>query len=177
MNADRWLVPAPAEPVATRTVDAGNSIGAPEPQVCWVGAHGGAGTSTLQAAAGVGLDCGRCPPPAPSPPAAGQQVLLVARTHAHGLAAVRRHLGAHGPVSVHGVALVADAPGRLPRDLRQQVRVLTGAAPRLWQVPWVEAWRTAPGATPPRPVADLLAQMTRPTITGTTAPRRRENPR
>lgn len=125
----------------------------------WIGAHGGAGVSTLQRAAGVGTDLGQQWPPVQAP---GNRVLLVARTHAAGLAAVRRVLGTRGPDLLHGVVLVADAPGRLPRELRQQIRVLSGAAPRLWQVPWVEAWRSDATAAPPRQIVHLLTNLTTP---------------
>jgi hypothetical protein len=80
-----------------------------------VGTHGGAGVTTLATVYG-GHDCGRDWPG----PGAPQSVLLVARTHALGLASVLRTLEAfrRGAVprglDLDAVVLVADAPGRLP---------------------------------------------------------------
>ncbi|WP_298991880.1 DUF6668 family protein [uncultured Pseudokineococcus sp.] len=125
-------------------------------ELAWVGAHGGAGTSTLHRAAKVGRDHGRIWPPGSTP------VLLVARTHGHGLAAARQALRQHGTAHVRGLVLVADAPGRLPRPLHQQVRVLSGAGPQLWQVPFFDPWRLEPTTAPDRRITDLLSRMTNP---------------
>jgi hypothetical protein len=188
MTSNPWLVTTPRPAPATRPSGTNNSI-EPTPtstatdpttdagasgRLHWVGAHGGAGTTTLAAAAGVGTDAGRAWPPAPTTtPTLDHEagVLLVARTHARGLKAAREALRAHtgraisganggGGAPLRGLVLVADAPGRLPRELRQQVRVLSGAVPRLWEVPWVEAWRTDPAASPGRQITHLLTEMT-----------------
>jgi hypothetical protein len=185
MTSNPWLVTTPRPAPATRpsgtndsieptTTDPTTDVGA-SGQLYWVGAHGGAGTTTLAAAAAVGTDAGRAWPPAPttSPTAAPTAaptttgVLVVARTHARGLKAAREALRAHtgrtgggGEAPLRGLVLVADAPGRLPRELRQQVRVLSGATPRLWEVPWVEAWRADPTAPPGRRITHLLSEMT-----------------
>ncbi|MFK0114994.1 DUF6668 family protein [Streptomyces sp. NPDC090994] len=117
----------------------------------WVGTHGGAGVTTLAEVYG-GHDCGRGWPGPADPPS----VLLVARTHAAGLAAAVRALDAfrHGEappgLALDGVVLVADAPGRLPRPLAQRVRLLE-AAVDVHRVPWVPAWRLGDlGGSPPR---------------------------
>lgn len=104
---------------------------------CWVGAHGGAGTSCLQQVSGIGLDCGTTWPTRTG----SSRVLLVGRTNAHGLKAVRRILAGRGPGAAWAVVLVADAPGRLPRPLREQIRVLGGTAPRLVRIGWEPSWR------------------------------------
>nr|WP_286219605.1 hypothetical protein [Paraoerskovia sediminicola] len=44
-------------------------------------------------------------------------------------------------VELLGLAIVADAPGRLPRALRHQAQVIAGGVPRTWNVPWMESWR------------------------------------
>jgi len=44
-------------------------------------------------------------------------------------------------VDVLGLVIVADAPGRLPRPLRDLAQVVSGGVPRTWNVPWVESWR------------------------------------
>lgn len=45
------------------------------------------------------------------------------------------------PVDLLGLAVVADAPGRLPGPLRDLVRLVGGGVPHLWRVPWSEDWR------------------------------------
>ncbi len=47
---------------------------------------------------------------------------------------------------VVGLALVADAPGRLPKPLTELCHLVAGGYARVWDVPWVEAWRL--GDTP-----------------------------
>lgn len=133
--------------------------------VWWVGAHGGAGESTLEQllegsrAAGHTwpvhpLDAGNAPKPS---------VVILARTHAAGLRAAQRLTAewATGeiPVSLLGLVLVADAPGKLPRVLRDFAEVVAGGAPVVWHLPWVDAWRIGEpvGAeNAPRPVRRLL---------------------
>ncbi|MFE1026772.1 hypothetical protein ACFW5I_19740 [Streptomyces sp. NPDC058818] len=123
----------------------------------WVGTHGGAGVSTLVAVYG-GQDCGRDWPGPGDPPS----VLLVARTHAAGLAAAHRAVTAfrHGQAPtglvLDSVALVADAPGRLPRPLAQRVKLLE-AAVDVHRVPWVPAWRLGEtDGSPPRGTGPLV---------------------
>jgi hypothetical protein len=116
----------------------------PQRQLAWVSAHGGAGASTLATVLG-GVDIGhRWPEPGRDEP---RSVVLVARTHAAGLQAVSRKLdlfrrGELPPgVEIVAVVLVADAPGRLPRELSRRIKVI-GSAVTVYQVPWVPVWRT-----------------------------------
>ncbi|MFD8242382.1 DUF6668 family protein [Streptomyces albidoflavus] len=108
----------------------------------WVGAHGGSGASTLHAAVPGGAEAGRCWPLLPG---ARPRVVLVARSSASGLAAAQMAAAqwASGavPVDLLGLAVVADAPGRLPGPLRDLVRLVGGGVPHLWRVPWSEDWR------------------------------------
>ncbi|MFD0255301.1 hypothetical protein ACFVGX_30825 [Streptomyces sp. NPDC127113] len=128
----------------------------------WIGVHGGAGVTTLAGVFG-GQDCGRGWP-GPGDPSS---VLLVARTHAAGLTAVGRaveefRLGrVPTGVGLDSVALVADAPGRLPRPLAQRVRLLESAVD-VHRVPWVPAWRLD-GAHegPPRGTESLVRRTRR----------------
>ncbi|MFI9826935.1 DUF6668 family protein [Streptomyces sp. NPDC051913] len=122
----------------------------------WVGTHGGAGTSTLSFVYG-GHDCGRDWPGPADPPS----VLLVARTHAAGLAAVLRALelfrrGEAPPgLDLDAVVLVADAPGRLPKPLAQHVKVIESVID-VYRVPWVPDWRLGDlSGHPPRETASL----------------------
>lgn len=107
----------------------------------WLGVHGGAGVSSLDAVVPGGGDANRrWPDPARGGPRA---VVLVARASGHGLrclrGVLRQHADGRAPVGLHlvGVAVVADRPGRTPRHLAQQVGMLTGIAPVVWRVPWI----------------------------------------
>ena len=125
----------------------------------WVGAHGGAGVTTLATVYG-GHDCGRSWPGPGDPPS----VLLVARTHAAGLDTVagaveifRRGRAPQG-LDLDAVVLVADAPGRLPRPLAQRVRALESVID-VYRVPWVPSWRLGEPGPPPRETG-ALARLT-----------------
>jgi hypothetical protein len=110
----------------------------------WIGVHGGSGETTLErlfsGSCATGhrwpIASGTTPPPA---------VVLVARTDARGLRAVQRAVRELAelrlPVDLLGLVLMADAPGRLPRVLRDLAGVVGGTVPRVWSLPWVEAWR------------------------------------
>lgn len=147
-------VPAPdlVDQLPLRRVD--------RPATLWVvGAHGGAAESTIS-----GLDDSwaaghHCWPVDP----AGQpaRVVIVARTSARGLLAARSAAKqwAAGLVSgaeLLGLVLVADAPGRLPRPLRDLGKVVSGGYPRTWHVPWIESWRLGE-----QPVPDVAVREVR----------------
>lgn len=104
-------------------------------------AHGGAGSTILAKVLGD-VDEGRWAGLAPEEGGA----VLIGRTHAAGLDAVRQVLATSADVFT-AVVLVPDAPGRLPRELRDQVTIIGGVLPVV-RVPWVEEWRT--GKTEPK---------------------------
>ena len=113
----------------------------------WLSAHGGSGVTTLQAATGLGGDNtyllpvaeGLCP----------VLMLVVARTHAHGLLCAQQLAVqaassddlASATYHLAGLVLVADAPGKLPKPLAELAHLISGGYPRTWRVPYVEAWR------------------------------------
>jgi len=117
----------------------------------WVGVHGGSGESTLeQVFAGTRAAGHRWPVAPPgSPPA---MVVLVARTNARGLraaqSAMREWQAGELGLGVVGMVLMADAPGRLPRPLRDLAGVVAGGVSRVWSFPWVNAWRVGEIPTP-----------------------------
>ena len=109
-----------------------------------VGAHGGAGTTTVARLLGA-ADAGRS-----WPDSSGQdlppRVLLTARTSASGLVAASRTLAGYcatdhpeGPF-LAGFVLVPDAPGRLPKDLNRRIAILASAT-MAYRLPWVRSWR------------------------------------
>ncbi|MGW0971841.1 DUF6668 family protein [Streptomyces sp. NPDC002516] len=133
----------------------------------WIATHGGAGSSTLATVFG-GHDAGRdWPRPDRGEPAS---VLLVGRTHAAGLDAVSHTLDifrrgdAPPGLDLDAIVLVADAPGRLPRQLTQRIKVINSVID-VYRVPWMPAWRTGDlGGPLPREAAALAR------LTGRTAP-------
>ncbi|WP_240742167.1 DUF6668 family protein [Micromonospora zingiberis] len=142
-----------------------------EDGIGWIGAHGGAGASTLTRLLG-GTDIGcRWPDPALAEPA---QVMVVGRTNSDGLRAVSRALhamkdGRHpAGMRLVGVVLIADAPGGLPAPLLGRIRLLRSIAP-VHRVPWIPSYRV--GEEPKR----LPRQLTRlVTVVGPRAEARRQ---
>ncbi|MER6124372.1 DUF6668 family protein [Streptomyces sp. NPDC001795] len=162
----RGPVVTPEQPAqSAQTAGAASEMAAGHRKLAWVAAHGGAGTSTLAAVFG-GVDAGRSWPRSDQGEPDG--VLLVARTHAAGLQAVSHTLdlfrrGEQPPgLELVAVALVADAPGRLPRPLQQRIKVI-GSVVKVHRVPWMPAWRTGDlTAPPPRETSELAALIAAP---------------
>lgn len=105
-----------------------------------VGAHGGAGTTTL-AAAGVGLDVSGRHWPQVKGVELG--VLFVCRASTSGLIAAS-HAGTalqrgQVPPGMHvaGLIIVAAQPGRWPKIVRERAELVGGWFPKVWRVPWV----------------------------------------
>ncbi|MER6733789.1 DUF6668 family protein [Streptomyces puniciscabiei] len=149
---------------------------APVPGVLWwaLGVHGGAGVSTLLRMIGGGGDPQRHWPDIHGA-ASDVHVVLVARTDHRGLTAAQAalqewHTGlAPTSTNVVGLVLMADAPTKPPRAIRDRMRVLTGAVSQSWEVPWIEEWRE--GGKPQKRVKVLdeleeaLRQLSPPRIT------------
>jgi hypothetical protein len=136
--------PAAPQPGITGPLQGLGVVDVPTDDRIWVvGVHGGAGETTLAVAlASSGTE--RRWPAADTPP----RVLLVARTHLSGLRAAQRAAqqwaaGLTPAVDLLGVALVPDAPGRLPKQLRDFAQVVAGGLPRSWSLPWEEGLRLA----------------------------------
>jgi hypothetical protein len=121
---------------------------APRPQDAgwwWLGVHGGAGVSTLDAWMPGGADAHRL---WPDPQVVGPSlVLLVARTHVAGLTqamwALRQAAAADVPAGlrVAGVVAVSDGPGGFGRPQEEALRRLQGVTPHLWLIPWIDELR------------------------------------
>ncbi|WP_415631728.1 DUF6668 family protein [Propionibacterium sp.] len=108
-----------------------------------MGVHGGAGESSIAALDETWRATGHM---WPAQGTVTVPVLLVTRSSARGLlaaqAAARQWASGGVPgVDLMGLVIVADAPGRQPRALRDLARVVSGGVPRVWRVPWIEAWR------------------------------------
>lgn len=137
------------------------------PAKLWiVGAHGGAGITTLLALSEPG-EWSTTDQSWPYDPTGGVlPTVLVARTSASGLLAAQAALtqwaggGVHPAVRLVGLVLIADAPGHLPKPLRDLAKVVGGGAPRTWSLPWSEPVRLGgPAATFGRPFTRLVSDL------------------
>ena len=133
----------PEQPLPMLSADAALPIAVVDRSAAlWVvGAHGGAGESTLAGLAPGWAAASHAWPDAPAPP----WCLLTARTSTSGLlaaqASLRQWAAGDTPVRLAGLVLLADAPGTLPRPLRDLAQLIAGGAPRCWLLPWIERWR------------------------------------
>jgi hypothetical protein len=152
--------PAQADRLAHRRVEA---AAAASVRLWWLGVHGGAGESTLEQLLEDSRAAGHCWPVCAPGIATLPRVVLVARTNAHALRAAQlaatEWAGETVRADLLGRVLIADAPGRLPRDLAELV---AGGVPRVWQLPWVEGWRQGQAASRhrgPRALRALLSDL------------------
>ena len=113
----------------------------------WVGAHGGAGVTSLASVTGLGLETSqRWPAPELGWPV---RVVVVCRSNAAGYTAAARMIQEWASGSVPGIELlalvvVADAPTKPTRALKARLHELSGTVPVVLTVPWIAAWRDAP---------------------------------
>lgn len=139
------IEPDAADRLARRTMSGSAAL--------WIiGAHGGAGESRIADLLGARAT-DHCWPVLQD--GSEPRVLLVCRADMRGLTAARSALtqwvsGATPKADLLGLAVLADAPGKTPKALRDFAAIVGGGAPRLWTLPWVEAWRhgdtTAPSS-------------------------------
>jgi hypothetical protein len=121
----------------------------------WItGAHGGAGESRIADLLDGARATDHCWPLIKN--GSNPRVLLVCRADMRGLTTAQGALtqwasGATPKVDLLGLAVLADAPGKTPKALRDFTTIVGGGAPRLWTLPWVETWRHGDtSTTPPR---------------------------
>lgn len=136
-------------------------------ELWWVGGHGGAGESTLAALVPSWAPAGHAWPQS-TPRQPPVRTVLVARSSASGLLAAQ-HAATHwasgslgNRLELLGLVVIADAPGRLPRPLRDLAMVVGGGVPRVWNLPWIESWRLGEPvclATSPKPVHHLISEL------------------
>lgn len=145
-------------------------------ELWWLGVHGGAGETSLAALVPDWPAAEHAWPQIPG--ACGVRVVLTARSNMRGLraaqvAATQWAAGLVPHVEVVGLVIVADAPGRLPRPLREFSQIVGGGVPRTWILPWIEAWRLGePPALSDAPrevrrLVDDLRAVVRPGAAGT----------
>jgi hypothetical protein len=137
--------PDAADRLASRTMSGSAAL--------WIiGAHGGAGESRIADLLGARAT-DHCWPVLPD--GSEPRVMLVCRADMRGLTAARSALtqwvsGATPKADLLGLAILADAPGKTPKALRDFSAIVGGGAPRLWTLPWVEAWRLGNVTAPTR---------------------------
>lgn len=143
----------------------------------WMGAHGGAGETTLEQLLEGSRAAGHAWPVNEQQDALPPRVVLVARTNARGLRAAQlaatEWASGDVPVQLDGLVLVADAPGRLPKPLKQFARLVAGGVPHVWELPWVEEWRVGEPVsedTAPKAVTQLLEHFRSACLVPTTSP-------
>lgn len=137
---DEHLVPVWEGPIPLRRSVA-------PPMVWLLGAHGGAGVSTLAHQLSVAGDARRRWPSGRFPDQESPLVLVVASEHASGLDAasdvLRQHLSGQGSnAHLVGLVTVAQTKGKLPTSLDYRLRTLSDIAPRTWRIPYVEGYHT-----------------------------------
>lgn len=135
------------------------------PSLWIVGAHGGAGETTI---AGLDPRWAAAEHSWPSLPGGAPAVcVLVARTHVSGLLAAQRALtqwasSTAGPSSqCVGLLLLADRPEKkTPQPIKDLINHVAGGAPRAWRIGWVEEWRIGDtDVRPPRHVTKVLRDL------------------
>lgn len=124
----------------------------------WVGLHGGAGASTL-----ARMDTPGGPDALHGWPVHedGQEVILVAREDARGLAAAQRgiqHYVSGTIPGVHVLALVTvpSQRGKVPADLARQLRLLRGLVPLVLTMDWAPDYLWDLEPTPTRHTRTLI---------------------
>ena len=133
------------------------------PHWAWVGAHGGAGVTTLVEVVPGGADFGRNFPAQVGMP--GLPAVVVCRSNAQGLAAARKAAAVAASLATEllGLVVVADMPERRrPKPLAEALYLTRGAYQELWEMPWVPAWRFGEPPAPansPRQARQLLVDL------------------
>lgn len=114
------------------------------PMAWLVGAHGGAGVTTLAHTFAPFGDAGQTWPVADENP----WCVVVARATREGTeaahnAVLQAQASKTGKCRVVGVLLVEAAPDFLPEPVEQKITVLKKVVPNIWHVPFVEDWAAA----------------------------------
>ena len=112
------------------------------PPMAWlVGAHGGAGVTTLAHTLAPFGDAGMTWPVQDEHP----WCVVVARATREGVeaahnAVLQSQAAKTGPCRVIGVMLVEAAPDFLPETVEQKITVLKKVVPNIWNVPFIDEW-------------------------------------
>lgn len=116
-------------------------------EVFWLGVHGGAGENTMVDLLGGLPSHHRWPSRSDADPTVPPaDVFLVARQNHRGLKAAQLAArdwaaGSHPTITLRGLVVIADAPGKTPKALHNQTRITAGGVPQTWVLPWIEELR------------------------------------
>lgn len=126
-------------------------------------AHGGAGATTWASLLGAADSAQKWPGYATYT----TRTLLVARTSLSGLSAAQAAglqwaAGLIPNVSLIGILLAPDIPGRLPKELRELERKVRAIFPAVIDAPYVHQWRiqTPKTATPNPKISAIITEIT-----------------
>lgn len=142
-QAAAYTGPRAPQPRSVGMPDGGlaTSIDPDRPGLAIVGVHGGAGERTLAGIIPASYPAGHVWPAARHGPVG---VVLTCRSHARGLQGaqlvLRQWAAGCAPrlVELHGLIVIVDGPGRLPKPLRDLAGLIRAAAPRSWEISWSE---------------------------------------
>lgn len=109
-----------------------------------LGCHGGAGEGVVSELIG-GIECHHQWPTKPETQGS-IPVALVGRTDARGLKAVSNAIrdwasGGRPQIDLSCLILVRDGPTKLPKELENQIHIVSGTVPQTWLVPWIPSLR------------------------------------
>lgn len=156
-RAPLWHIPVPHE-------------ASPPPLLWLLGAHGGAGVSTLERVLAPAADCRRQWPAVLG--GESPYVLVVTRETLDGLGRAHDllrqwHTGGAGKrAHLLGLVTCAHQPGKMPAPIKRYLRVVEMLAPTRWRLDWQEDWPLtlledlpvwSPGDEPPAKGHDPLA--------------------
>jgi hypothetical protein len=131
----------------------------------WViGTHGGAGETRLTELIPNARTAGHAWPVLDQEEKLPPRVLLACRSDIRGLTTAQNALiewasNASPRVELLGLAIIADAPGKLPKPLKEFASIVGSGAPRHWLLPWVEEWRYDASYSPRREYERFLTDI------------------
>lgn len=133
----------------------------------WVmGTHGGAGESIIASLVDGAIATDHAWPSRTGTAEDQDRVLLVCRSNMRGLRSAQQtaieYASGALPGVLAGLVVVPDAPGKLPKDLAALAKIVSGAVPHTWHMPWVEEWRrvhTPEASAVPRSARSVLDQI------------------
>lgn len=164
LEAARCLpAPAPADPVQDPTTQDEQDTETDTQLPVFVGAHGGAGTTAW---AGIldGVDAGNINTWTTNEQEPDTAVVLVLRASLDGVTAAKTALAHRGAGTFTAGLVVAAGPGRTPRRINDELKILAGAVP-LARAPWVpellikRAVNTAPTDLPSKKLTKLTTTL------------------
>ncbi|MGP5220580.1 hypothetical protein [Arthrobacter rhombi] len=155
--------PAPVDPAQDQATQDEQDTETERELPVFVGAHGGAG-ATAWAGILEAVDAGNISSWTTSEQEPDTAVVLVLRASLDGVTAAKTALAHHGASTFTAGLVVAAGPGRTPRRINDELKILAGAVP-LARAPWVpellikRAVNTAPTDLPSKELNKLTTTL------------------